>query len=90
MDPAGAVWQNELSQKVLNHPPSQEKGEVSDVTRYLHRTQCPVPVFSKQITVSASGRIVVVDPDSQPEQLLFIRFSGRITHICLLHLSVSG
>lgn len=59
MDPAGAVWQNELSQKILNHTPSQEKGEGPAITRYLPQESVPLlQVFqSKQLCLLQEGPV---------------------------------
>lgn len=57
MNPAGALWQNELSWEVLNHTPSQEEGRGPEISRYLYQESVSCTNFiSEQIIVSASGK----------------------------------
>lgn len=58
MNPAGAIWQNELSLEVLNHTPSREKRAGPEITRSLCQDSvCPAPVSSSDhVIVSASGK----------------------------------
>lgn len=57
MNPAGALWQNELSWEVLNHTPSQEEGRGPEISRYLYQESVSGTNFiSEQIIVSASGK----------------------------------
>lgn len=45
MNPAGAIWQNELSREVLNHTPSREKGAGPEITRSLCQDSMPCTSF---------------------------------------------
>lgn len=88
MNPAGTLWQSELSREVLNHTPNQEKREGPGTTRYLQQDSVPCTSFFKASNCGCFRK------DSSwwtqmatPEQLLFLEGPWWWSHLfCLFHL----